>query len=131
MKEARKARESQEVRIIPYEPCHQPVFRSLNEQWITQHWQLEEHDLECIDHPQESILDKGGHIFVALYHDEPVGVCALCKMDDPAYDYELAKLAVSPDVRGKGIGYLLLQGGSGQSAGARRKESLSGKQHIA
>lgn len=107
VKEARKARESQEVRIIPYEPCHQPVFRSLNEQWITQHWQLEEHDIECLDRPQESILDKGGHIFVALYHGKPVGVCALCKMDDPAYDYELAKLAVSPDVRGKGIGYLL------------------------
>lgn len=107
VKEARKARESREVRIIPYEPCHQTVFRALNEQWITQHWQLEEHDIECVNHPQESIIDKGGHIFVALYRDEPVGVCALCKMDDPDYDYELAKLAVSPDVRGKGIGYLL------------------------
>lgn len=107
VKEARKARESQEVQIIPYEPCHQPVFRSLNEQWITQHWQLEEHDIECIDHPQESIIDKGGAIFVALYRNTPVGVCALCKMDDPNYEYELAKLAVSPDVRGKGIGYLL------------------------
>lgn len=107
VKAARKERESKEVRIIPYEPCHQPVFRSLNEQWITQHWQLEAHDIVCIDHPQESIIDKGGYIFVALYRDEPVGVCALCKMDDPIYEYELAKLAVNPDVRGKGIGYLL------------------------
>jgi GNAT superfamily N-acetyltransferase/DNA-binding MarR family transcriptional regulator len=107
VKQARKIRESREVRIIPYEPCHQPIFRSLNEQWITQHWQLEEHDIECLNHPQECILDKGGHIFIALYRNEPVGVCALCKMDDPRYDYELAKLAVSPDVRGKGIGYLL------------------------
>lgn len=107
VKEVRKARESQEVRIIPYEPCHQQVFRSLNEQWITQHWQLEEHDRECIGHPQESIIDKGGYIFVALYRNEPVGVCALCKMNDPTYEYELAKLAVNPDVRGKGIGYLL------------------------
>lgn len=107
VKAARKEREGKEVRIIPYKPCHQPVFRSLNEQWITQHWQLEAHDIECIDHPQESIIDKGGYIFVALYRDEPVGVCALCKMDDPIYEYELAKLAVNPDVRGKGIGYLL------------------------
>lgn len=68
---------------------------------------MEEHDIECIDHPQESIIDRGGHIFVALYRGEPVGVCALCKMDDPRYDYELAKLAVSPGVRGKGIGYQL------------------------
>lgn len=107
VKAVRKARESREVRIVPYEPCHRPIFRALNEQWITQHWQLEEHDIECLDHPQESILDKGGHIFVALYHDEPVGVCVLCKMEDPRHDYELAKLAVGPDVRGKGIGYLL------------------------
>ncbi len=44
---------------------------------------------------------------MALYRGEAVGVCALCRMDNPAYDYELAKLAVNPDVRGKGIGYLL------------------------
>lgn len=107
VKEARKERESREVQIIPYEPCHQPVFRELNEQWIMQHWQLEPHDYECLDYPQENIIDKGGYIFVALYRGEPVGVCALCKMDDPVYEYELAKLAVSPDARGKGIGYLL------------------------
>lgn len=107
VREARKTRESHEVQIVPYAPCYQPAFRSLNEQWITQHWQLEEHDIECIDHPQESIIDRGGHIFVALYRGEPVGVCALCKMDDPNYDYELAKLAVSPTAQGKGIGTLL------------------------
>jgi len=102
-----KVRESQDVRIVPYASCYWSVFRSLNEQWITQHWRLEEHDIECIDHPQESIIDKGGYIFVALYRNEPVGVCALCKMNDPKYEYELAKLAVDPSVRGKGIGYLL------------------------
>ena len=122
VKEARRARESREVRIIPYEPCHQPVFRALNEQWITQHWQLEEHDIECIDRPQESIIDKGGHIFVALYRGEPAGVCAFCKMDDPRYDFELAKLAVSPEVRGKGIGYLLCKTAAdkARSLGAKR-----------
>ena len=38
---------------------------------------------------------------------EPVGVCALCKMDHPLYDYELAKLAVSPEVQGKVSEYCL------------------------
>ena len=107
VKEIRRVRESRDVRIVPYEPCHQPIFRSLNEQWITQYWQLEAHDIECLDHPQESIIDRGGCIFVAQYHDEPVGVCALCKADGSRCDYELAKLAVSTDVRGKGIGLLL------------------------
>lgn len=46
---------------------------------------------------------------MATYKDEPVGVCALCKMDDPEFDYELAKLAVDPCVRGKGIGVRLCE----------------------
>lgn len=121
VKEIRKARESWEVRIVYYESRYQPVFRSLNEQWITRHWQLEEHDLECIDHPQESIIDKGGHIFVTLYRDESVGVCALCKMEDSRYEYELTKLTVSSAVQGKSIGYLLCRAAvdKAQSLGAK------------
>jgi GNAT superfamily N-acetyltransferase len=46
---------------------------------------------------------------VALYNEEPVGVCALIKMKDPDYDYELAKMAVSPRAQGKNIGWLLGQ----------------------
>lgn len=107
VKEARRERESRDVTIADYEPCHKDVFRSLNEQWITQHWQLEPHDIECLDHPEESIIARGGHIFVALLRGEPVGVCALCLTDHPDYKYELAKLAVSPVARGKGIGMML------------------------
>jgi len=44
---------------------------------------------------------------VALYNNEPVGVCALMKMDDPDYEYEMAKMAVSPAAQGKSIGWLL------------------------
>lgn len=107
VKEAKKARESKEIQIIPYEPSYQPLFKSLNENWITSYWQLEPHDVETLDYPQENILDKGGYIFVATYKDKPIGVCALCRMNDSIYDYELAKLAVAPSGHGKGIGQLL------------------------
>lgn len=107
--EARKARESQEVCVVPYKSDYQYVFRYLNELWITQNWQLEEHDLEVLNFPQKNILEKGGHILVATYKNNPVGVCALCKMSDSVYDYELAKLAVDPAVRGKGIGKILCE----------------------
>lgn len=107
VKEAKKARESKEIQIISYEPGYQPIFKSLNENWITSHWQLEPHDLETLDYPQENILDKGGYIFIAIHKGEPIGVCALCKMNDSIYDYELAKLAVASDSHGKGIGQLL------------------------
>jgi DNA-binding MarR family transcriptional regulator/predicted GNAT family N-acyltransferase len=105
--EQRKERESHKVKIIDYEPKHQQAFKQLNEQWITTWFKMEEADHKSLDDPQGYILKKGGHILVALYNDEPVGVCALIKMDDPEYDFELAKMAVSPTMQGKNIGWLL------------------------
>ena len=69
-------------------------------------------------------LEKGGEILVALYKNEPVGVCALLKMNDEYYDYELSKLAVSPKVQGKGIGVLFRTNHYKQSKRVRRKKSL-------
>jgi len=37
---------------------------------------MEEADHRSLDNPQEYILDKGGHIFVAILNNEVVGVCA-------------------------------------------------------
>lgn len=110
VKDARRQRERKDIAIIPYEDKHHAVFKALSEQWISEHWQLEAHDIETLEHPRETILNKGGYIFVATYKGEPVGVCALCRIeDDPDYDYEFSKLAVSPQMRGKGIGFLLGQ----------------------
>ena len=122
VKEVRKMREKADMAVIPYEPCHKELFKSLNEDWITRHWQIEPHDLDYLDHPQEYIIGKGGFVFVATYKGKPVGVCALCKMDDPLYDYELAKLAVSPNAQGKGIGLLLCETaiGKAKELGAKR-----------
>jgi GNAT superfamily N-acetyltransferase len=66
---------------------------------------MEEEDYHALDHPQEHILDGGGHIYIALYKDEPVGACAIIKMNDGGF--ELAKMGVSPKAKGKGIGWLL------------------------
>lgn len=107
VKDARKEREIKEIKIIPYEPRFQPAFHSLNKEWITSYWQMEKADCNALEHPQEYIIDKGGYIFVGCYKGEPLGVCALCKMDNSIYDYELAKLAVSPQIQGKGMGLLL------------------------
>lgn len=107
VKEEKRLREGKDISIVPYSSCYQPIFKALNEEWITSHWQMEEADYRVLNHPQECILDRGGYIFVALYKHEPVGVCALCKSENSVYDYELAKYAVSPKVQGKGIGFLL------------------------
>ena len=107
--EQKKLNERKKVKIVPYTPEHQSAFRQLNEEWISTYFKMEEADYQALEHPNKYILTKGGVILVALYEGEVVGVCALIPMQDPAYDFELAKMAVSPNVRGKGIGWLLGQ----------------------
>ena len=107
VQEQKKLRESLNVTIVEYTPQYEEAFKRLNEEWISAYFKMEESDHKALDHAQEYILDKGGHILVALYNGEPLGVCALIKMDDPEYDYELAKMAVSPKAQGKSIGWLL------------------------
>lgn len=109
VEEVRKARESKSVTVIPYEPQYYEVFRQLNKDWITTYFEMEEADHKALDNPEEYILKNGGYIFIALYKDKPVGVCALIKINDGNYDFELAKMAVDSQVRGQNIGYLLGQ----------------------
>lgn len=105
VQEEKKERESQTVQIVEYAPEHAAAFKTLNEQWITTYFKMEPEDHKALDHPKDYILKKGGHILMAIYQDKPVGTCALIKMKDGGY--ELAKMAVAPDVRGKSIGFLL------------------------
>ncbi|WP_235010900.1 bifunctional helix-turn-helix transcriptional regulator/GNAT family N-acetyltransferase [Aquimarina sp. AU119] len=107
VKEEKKHREAANIKIVSYESKYRIPFKELNEEWITNFFTMEEADHRALDSPEEYILDRGGEILIALYKDEPVGVCALIKMDHPNYDFELAKMAVSPKAKGKGIGFLL------------------------
>jgi len=107
--EEKKKRESQDVQIVDFEPQYREAFRALNVEWISTYFEMEEMDYKAVDNPEEYILNKGGKIFVALYRNEPVGVCALIKMKDSDYDFEMAKMAVSPKAQGKNIGFLLGQ----------------------
>ncbi|SHG74499.1 bifunctional helix-turn-helix transcriptional regulator/GNAT family N-acetyltransferase [Chryseobacterium vrystaatense] len=109
VQEQKKVRESKDVQIVAYQSQYQSAFKSLNEEWISTYFEMEEADYKALDNPEDYILKNGGKIFVALYNDEPLGVCALIKMDDPNYDFEMAKMAVSPKAQGKNIGWLLGQ----------------------
>lgn len=105
----KKAREIQEVTVIDYTAEYQEVFKALNQEWISKYFEMEEADFKALDNPQEYIIDRGGRILVALYRQQAVGVCALIKMDNGMYDFEMAKMAVSPEAQGKNIGLLLGQ----------------------
>lgn len=105
--EERKIRESANIRIVGYESKYHEEFKKLNVEWITTYFKMEDTDRIALDNPEKYILDKGGAILVAVEGAEVLGVCALLKMHGGEYDYELAKMAVSPKAQGKGIGHLL------------------------
>jgi len=105
--EKKKERDSAKVQIVDYSPKYQAVFSTLNQEWISRYFKMEEADYKALDDPEGYILNRGGYILIALYEGEPLGVCALIKMDDEQYDFELAKMAVSPKAQGKNIGFLL------------------------
>jgi len=105
--EQKKKRESKDVKIVDYKAEYQEAFRALNVEWISTYFEMEEADYKALDNPEDYILKKGGKILVALYENEPVGVCALIKMNNAEYDFEMAKMAVSPKAQGKSIGWLL------------------------
>jgi DNA-binding MarR family transcriptional regulator/N-acetylglutamate synthase-like GNAT family acetyltransferase len=107
VKDMRNVREQQQVEIIDYSPEFQGDFKRLNYEWIEKYFKLEDSDHQSLDNPNQKILQPGGFIYLARYNNEVVGTCALIKVDDERY--ELAKMAVTEKVRGKGIGWLLGQ----------------------
>ena len=108
-RDTRKTPEQQQLEIIDYGPEFRDDFKQLNYAWIEHYFTIEESDRKYLDHPDEKIIQPGGHILMARYGDNIVGTCALVKMNDTRY--ELANMAVTIDMRGRGSGWLL-----GQSA---------------
>ena len=89
------------------------AFRTLNEEWISRYFVLEPKDRETLGDPENSILCKGGRIFMVWAGGKAVGCVALIPMGDGVY--ELSKMAVSPAMRGQGIGRRLLEYAIGQA----------------
>ena len=101
------ASSTQNIEIHSLRPSDDATaFRTLNEEWIMRYFVLEPKDVETLSNPHHSILGKGGHIFMVYAGGEAVGCVALIPMKDGVY--ELSKMAVSPQLRGQGIGRRLL-----------------------
>jgi putative acetyltransferase len=82
------------------------AFRTLNEEWIARYFSLEAPDIETLGDPETAILRKGGSIFMVYADSLPVGCAALIPLGQGVY--ELSKMAVSPQLRGRGLGRRLL-----------------------
>src|SRR5262249_14455113 len=96
-----------DVAIREFLPGDEAAFRRLNEEWLFRHFgSLESKDEEIVSDPRQSILDRGGQIFLAFRNGEAVGCCALVR--EGPDEYEVAKLAVTESAQGLGIGRRLL-----------------------
>lgn len=95
-----------EIIIIPFREEFNTHFRDLNIAWLEKYFFVEDRDREVLDNAKKFIIDKGGHIFFALYNNKVIGTVALMKEME---GYELSKMAVLPDYQGLKIGQLLLK----------------------
>jgi putative acetyltransferase len=108
------------LELRPFQPGDAAAFRELNEDWIGKYFTLEEKDRLTLGDPDRNILQTGGHIFMAFLGGRPVGCCALIS-EGPGV-FELSKMAVAEELRGRGIGRQILNYTLAQARilGARR-----------
>jgi len=93
------------VSVIEFNERYREDFGRLNYEWIAAAYEIEKHDREVLDNP-EAIIESGGHIFFTLVDGVAAGTVALIPME--TNDFELTKMAVSPDYRGLGLGDKLM-----------------------
>ena len=115
------------IEIIPYGSEHQAIFKQLNLEWLDKYNLTESHDLMVLNDPQATILDRGGFIWLAVADNKVVGSAALMKEHEGIY--ELAKMAVTEEYRGKGISKLLIQTCLAKAAEIEAKKLLLFSNH--
>lgn len=95
------------LKVIEYQPEHQPWFEKLNREWIERYFWMEPIDVDVLQHPDKHIIEKGGTILMANRADEIAGTVAL-KYVSPGV-YEFTKMAVEEKFRGHKIGLALAE----------------------
>ena len=97
----------EEIKIISYQPEHQPYFEQINRSWFEKHFhtQPEPIDKFVLTEPEKAIIERGGEILLLSYNDKIVGTVGIKKVNETTYEF--TKMAVDEDYRGKGLGKIL------------------------
>ena len=93
--------------IIDYEDQYLKDFQRLNLEWLEKFDLVESHDLEVLNYPRQNVIDRGGFLFLLSEDDTVIGTAGIFKMNDK--EYELIKMSVAPEHRGKKFGDMLLE----------------------
>ena len=99
------------ITIVDYAPRWRADFARLNIEWLERWFEVEPVDRDVLDAPETHILASGGRVLFAIARaadgsEQAVGTVAL--MHEGQGVYELTKMAVSPALRGSGIGRQLM-----------------------
>ena len=95
------------VEIVPFQDKYSDYFYDLNYDWLNEYFYVEDYDEKVLRNCKEEIIDKGGHIFFAIFKSKVVGTMALIPREEGIY--ELNKMAVKKALRGNGVGHQLIQ----------------------
>ena len=93
--------------IIDYKDEYIKDFQRLNLEWLEKFNLVESHDLEILNHPRENVIERGGFLFLLLEDNAVIGSAGIFKISDK--EYELIKMSVAPEHRGKKFGDMLLK----------------------
>ena len=106
------------IKVAPFQNEYANDFKKLNLEWIEKYFSVEEMDKKHLEHPRKYIIEAGGEIYSVIEDGVVKGVCALVFHEEGVY--EIAKMAVDKESRGKGYGNLLMEAAI---EGARKKEA--------
>lgn len=95
------------IELIDYSDQFAADFRKINLEWLDKYHLTEDPDLRILNDPKGTILDGGGVIYLARENGNIIGSAALIREHD--HVYELAKMTVVPEWRGKGVSKLLME----------------------
>ena len=95
------------LKIVPFNADYKSAFEYLNREWIEEYFVMEEEDLKTLQNPESYVMERGGEIFFAVLDGDVVGTAAMLQTSKGVY--ELAKMAVTKNLQGLGIGKKLLK----------------------
>lgn len=92
-------------RIISYDPKYKKAFYDITMAWLSKDFTVEPQHTEMLTKPEEILLKNGGEVFFVLEGDEVIGTVGMKNHGDGVY--ELTKMGVTDQGKGKGYGRLL------------------------